>query len=44
VTKEAITSLVSGRSLTMEEAGSVMEEILKGQVTPARLGVIVLLP
>ncbi len=36
--REAITTLVSGRSLTMEEAASVMEEIMGGEVTPAQFG------
>jgi anthranilate phosphoribosyltransferase len=36
--KEAITSLISGKSLTMEEAAGVMEEIMSGEVTPAQLG------
>ncbi len=39
--KEAIQSLVSGRSLTMEEAASVMEEIMGGEVTPAQFGAFV---
>jgi len=39
--KEAITSLISGRSLTMEEAASVMEEIMQGEVTPAQFGAFV---
>jgi len=39
--KEAIQSLVSGRSLTMEEAASVMEEIMQGEVTPAQFGAFV---
>jgi len=39
--KEAITLLVSGRSLTMEEAASVMEEIMEGQATPAQIGAFV---
>ena len=36
--KEAIGSLVSGNSLTMEEASSVMEEIMDGTATHAQLG------
>jgi anthranilate phosphoribosyltransferase len=36
--KEAISSLVSGNSLTMEEASSVMEEIMDGSATQAQLG------
>jgi len=39
--KEAITALVSGRSLTIEEAASVMEEIMGGEVTPAQFGAFV---
>ena len=39
--KEAIQTLVSGRSLTMEEAASVMEEIMQGEVTPAQFGAFV---
>lgn len=36
--KEAITNLVAGHSLTMEEASSVMEEIMNGTATQAQLG------
>ncbi len=36
--KEAISSLVSGNSLTMEQASSVMEEIMDGSATQAQLG------
>jgi len=36
--KEAIGSLVSGNSLTMEQASSVMEEIMDGSATQAQLG------
>lgn len=39
--KEAIQALVSGRSLTMEEAASVMEEIMRGEATPAQFGAFV---
>jgi anthranilate phosphoribosyltransferase len=39
--KEAITSLISGKSLTMDEAASVMEEIMSGEVTPAQFGAFV---
>jgi len=39
--KEAISSLVSGRSLTIDEAASVMEEIMEGKVTPAQFGAFV---
>ncbi len=39
--KEAITTLISGQSLTMDEAASVMEEIMDGEVTPAQFGALV---
>ncbi len=39
--REAIQALVSGRSLTSDEAASVMEEIMKGEVTPAQFGAFV---
>ena len=39
--KEAITTLVDGRSLTTEEAASVMEEIMEDKVTPAQFGAFV---
>jgi anthranilate phosphoribosyltransferase len=39
--KEAIAALVSGRSLTTEEASSVMEEIMRGEATPAQFGAFV---
>ncbi|MFC1993412.1 anthranilate phosphoribosyltransferase [Chloroflexota bacterium] len=39
--KEAISYLISGRSLTMEEAASVMEEIMSGEVTAAQFGAFV---
>ncbi|MBI2329529.1 MAG: anthranilate phosphoribosyltransferase [Chloroflexi bacterium] len=39
--KKAIQTLVSGKSLTMEEAAQVMEEIMEGQVTPAQFGAFV---
>jgi anthranilate phosphoribosyltransferase len=35
--KEAISSLVAGKSLTMGEAAEVMEEIMSGQATPSQL-------
>jgi len=41
VIREAIISLVSGRSLTVEGAASVMEEIMQGEVTPAQFGAFV---
>ena len=36
--REAIDSVVAGRSLSMEEAASVMREIMEGEATPAQLG------
>lgn len=39
--KEAISILISGQSLTVDEAASVMEEIMEGQVTPAQFGAFV---
>jgi len=39
--REAIGTLVSGQSLTMKEAASVMEEIMQGEVTPAQFGAFV---
>jgi len=39
--KEAIQTLVSGNSLSMDEAASVMEEIMGGEVTPAQFGAFV---
>jgi len=39
--KEAINLLVSGQSLTMEQAAEVMEEITTGQLTPAQFGAFV---
>ncbi len=39
--REAIGALVSGNSLTVEEAASVMEEIMGGEVTPAQFGAFV---
>jgi anthranilate phosphoribosyltransferase len=36
--KEAIEVLVSGRSLTMEQAAQVMQEIMGGEATPAQIG------
>ncbi len=39
--KEAIESLVSGKSLTIEEAAVVMEEMLNGKATPAQLAAFV---
>ena len=39
--KEAIALLVSGQSLTMEQASEVMEELTSDQVTPAQFGALV---
>ena len=39
--KEAIQSIVSGRSLTVEEAAAAMEEIMDGQATPAQIGAFI---
>jgi anthranilate phosphoribosyltransferase len=36
--KEAIDTLVSGNSLTMEQAADVMKEIMDGEATPAQFG------
>ena len=39
--REAIALLVEGKSLTMEQAAAVMEEITSGRVTPAQFGAFV---
>ncbi|MFC2011070.1 anthranilate phosphoribosyltransferase [Chloroflexota bacterium] len=39
--REAISALIDGKSLTMEEAAAVMEEIMEGEVTPAQFGALV---
>ena len=39
--REAITTLVSGNSLTTAEAAQVMEEIMEGEVTPTQFGAFV---
>ena len=39
--KEAIDTLVSGRSLTIEQAAGVMKEIMDGEATPAQFGAFV---
>jgi len=39
--KEAISQVVDGKSLTMNEAAQVMAEIMDGQVTPAQFGAFV---
>lgn len=36
--KEAISSLVSGQSLTFEQASGAMENIMSGEATPAQIG------
>jgi anthranilate phosphoribosyltransferase len=36
--KDAISSLVEGRSLSFEEASGSMEEIMSGEATPAQIG------
>ena len=36
--REAIAALISGNSLTADEAAQVMEEIMEGEVTPAQFG------
>jgi anthranilate phosphoribosyltransferase len=36
--KEAISTIISGKSLASDEAALVMEEIMEGRVTPAQLG------
>ena len=36
--REAIDAVVSGRSLTMEEAAGVTREIMEGEATPSQLG------
>jgi len=41
VIKEAIQNLVSGQSLTMDEAVVVMTEIMSGEATPAQFGAFV---
>ncbi len=39
--KEAIGTLVTGRSLTRDEATSVMEEIMEGTATPAQIAAFI---
>jgi anthranilate phosphoribosyltransferase len=38
VIKEAISNLIEGRSLSLEEASGVMNEIMEGNTTPSQLG------
>ena len=39
--KEAIQTVVEGKSLSLDEAAQVMEEIMGGQVTPSQFGAFV---
>jgi anthranilate phosphoribosyltransferase len=39
--KEAINSLVSGNSLSFEQAAAVMEEIMSGEATPAQIAAFI---
>ncbi len=39
--KEAISTLISGNSLSFEEASGAMEEIMSGEATPAQIGAFV---
>ena len=39
--REAISTVVSGTSLTVNEAASVMEELLAGDATPAQIGAFI---
>ena len=39
--KDAIALLVSGQSLSVEQAANVMEEIMTGEATPAQIGAFV---
>jgi anthranilate phosphoribosyltransferase len=39
--KDAITTLVTGKSLSMDQAESAMSEIMNGEVTPAQFGAFV---
>jgi len=41
VIKEAIETMVNGRSLTFEQAAAVMEEIMSGEATPAQFAAFV---
>src|SRR5690349_6666525 len=36
--KQAIFKVVDGQSLTFEEAGAAMDQIMSGQATPAQIG------
>ena len=39
--KDAIETVVNGRSLTFEQAASIMEEIMIGEATPAQVAALV---
>ena len=39
--KEAINTLVSGKSISFEEASGAMEEIMSGEATPAQIAAFV---
>jgi anthranilate phosphoribosyltransferase len=39
--KEAISQLIAGNSLTVDEASAVMKEIMEGEATPAQFGAFV---
>ena len=39
--RETIDILVSGRSLTFEQAAGVMEEIMSGEATPAQIAAFI---
>ena len=39
--REAIEALVCSRSLTFEEAADIMEEIMRGEATPAQFAAFV---
>jgi len=41
VIKEAIETVVNGRSLTFEQSAAVMEEIMSGEATPAQFAALV---
>ena len=39
--REAINTLVSGKSLSFDEAAGVMEEMMSGEATPAQIAAFV---
>jgi len=41
VIKEAINTLVSGNSLSFEQASAVMAEIMSGEATPAQIAAFI---